>query len=257
MSDLALLLLIYLLITLSLSLFLSFLFKVASSVVLCVVCVYIYIYKEPKVAAFLFSLDQFHSLEDMGTLEEIDAPHTQSSSSSSSSIDSNNHPSRTPPPSSSPSSSVCRNRTDLSTDLRLGLSISPSSQSEPPFNSTPREESFNWPPIKSILRSTLVGKQSHLSQKPSLFVKVYMEGIPIGRKLNLMAHYSYDGLVKTLGHMFRTTILCPNSQPLGSGNFHVLTYEDQEGDWMMVGDVPWEMFLNSVKRLKITRADRC
>ncbi|TKY54344.1 Auxin-responsive protein IAA31 [Spatholobus suberectus] len=246
MSDLALLLLI----TLSPSL--SFRFKVASVV---------YIYKDPKVAAFLFSLDQFHSLEDMGTLEQIDAPQTQSSSSSSSSIDSNNHPSRTRPP-SSPSSSVCRNRTDLSTDLRLGLSISPSSQSESAFNSTPsylpfREETFDWPPIKSILRSTLVGKQSHLSQRPSLFVKVYMEGIPIGRKLNLLAHCSYDGLVKTLGHMFRTTILCPNSQPLNPGNFHVLTYEDQEGDWMMVGDVPWEMFLNSVKRMKITRADRC
>lgn len=23
-------------------------------------------------------------------------------------------------------------------------------------------------------------------------------------------------------------------------NYHVLTYEDKEGDWMMVGDVPWE-----------------
>jgi hypothetical protein len=32
----------------------------------------------------------------------------------------------------------------------------------------------------------------------------------------------------------------PNCQPLNSWNFHVLTYEDQEGDWMMVGDVPWE-----------------
>ncbi|KAK7264822.1 hypothetical protein RJT34_32433 [Clitoria ternatea] len=206
-------------------------------------------------------LDQFHSLEDMGTLEQIDAHHhhhTHSSSSSSSSIDSNNHPS-TPPPPSSPSS-LCLssvNRTDLSTDLRLGLSISPSSQSQSPFNSTTREESLNWPPIKSILRSTLVGKQNHQSQRPSLFVKVYMEGIPIGRKLNLLAHHSYDGLVKTLGHMFRTTILCPNSQPLNSGHFHVLTYEDQEGDWMMVGDVPWGMFLTSVKRLKITRADRC
>ena len=125
MSDLALLLLIIL----SLSFFL-FWYKVASVV---------YIYKDPKVAVFLFSLDQFHSLEDMGTLEQIDAPQTRSSSSSSSSIDSNNHPSRTrTPPPSSPSSSACRNRTDLSTDLRLGLSISPSSQSELPFNSTPR-----------------------------------------------------------------------------------------------------------------------
>lgn len=23
-------------------------------------------------------------------------------------------------------------------------------------------------------------------------------------------------------------------------DYHVLTYEDKEGDWMMVGDVPWE-----------------
>jgi auxin-responsive protein IAA len=25
-----------------------------------------------------------------------------------------------------------------------------------------------------------------------------------------------------------------------SDRYHVLTYEDKEGDWMMVGDVPWE-----------------
>ncbi|XP_061361784.1 auxin-responsive protein IAA4 [Gastrolobium bilobum] len=200
----------------------------------------------------------------METLEQIDAHQTQSSSSSSSSIDSSYHPSGTPPASFSSSlclTSVCRysstrNRTDLSTDLRLGLSISPS-QSEPEFNSTPREQTFDWPPIKSILRSTLVKRQHQLSQRSCLFIKVYMEGIPIGRKLNLLAHHSYDELVKALGHMFRTIILCPNLQPLSSGNFHVLTYEDQEGDWMMVGDVPWEMFLTSVKRLKITRADRC
>jgi len=33
----------------------------------------------------------------------------------------------------------------------------------------------------------------------------------------------------------------------------VLTYEDKEGDWMLVGDVPWGMFLTSVKRLRIMR----
>ncbi|CAL0325469.1 unnamed protein product [Lupinus luteus] len=199
----------------------------------------------------------------METLELIDAHQTQSSSSSSSSIDSNNYPSKTPPPSSSSSlclSGVCINigstkKTDLSTDLRLGLSIYESSQSELAFNSTPREHSYDWPPIKSILRSTLVEKQNQ--HRPSLFVKVYMEGILIGRKLNLMAHHSYDGLVKALGHMFRTTILYPNSQPINYGNFHFLTYEDKEGDWLMVGDVPWEMFLTSVKRLRIIRADRC
>lgn len=42
----------------------------------------------------------------------------------------------------------------------------------------------------------------------SFFVKVYMEGIPIGRKLNILAHQSYHELVNTLEHMFDTTILC-------------------------------------------------
>lgn len=27
---------------------------------------------------------------------------------------------------------------------------------------------------------------------------------------------------------------------VNSDNYYVLTYEDKDGDWMMVGDVPWE-----------------
>jgi len=42
----------------------------------------------------------------------------------------------------------------------------------------------------------------------AFFVKVYMEGIPIGRKLNLLAHNGYHELVNTLEQMFDTTILC-------------------------------------------------
>lgn len=42
----------------------------------------------------------------------------------------------------------------------------------------------------------------------NFFVKVYMEGIPIGRKLNLVAHDGYHELVRTLENMFDTTILC-------------------------------------------------
>ncbi|KAM0002719.1 putative transcription factor interactor and regulator AUX-IAA family [Helianthus debilis subsp. tardiflorus] len=38
----------------------------------------------------------------------------------------------------------------------------------------------------------------------------------------------------------------------GSSEF-VLTYEDKEGDWMLVGDVPWRMFLGTVKRLRIMK----
>ncbi|XP_020210890.1 auxin-responsive protein IAA30 [Cajanus cajan] len=90
----------------------------------------------------------------------------------------------------------------------------------------------------------------------SFFVKVYMEGIPIGRKLNILAHGSYYELVKTLEHMFDTTILWGTEMNgVQPERCHVLTYEDEEGDLVMVGDVPWEMFLSTVKRLKITRVD--
>lgn len=41
-----------------------------------------------------------------------------------------------------------------------------------------------------------------------LYVKVYMEGHPIGRKLNVMAHDGYQHLIATLDQMFNTNILC-------------------------------------------------
>jgi len=37
------------------------------------------------------------------------------------------------------------------------------------------------------------------------------------------------------------------------GSEYVLTYEDKDGDWMLVGDVPWEMFVDSCKRLRIMK----
>ncbi|ONK78809.1 uncharacterized protein A4U43_C02F22650 [Asparagus officinalis] len=166
-------------------------------------------------------------------------------SSPTSSIDSSSHPCLS-------STSVSRARGDLSTDLKLGLSISTSS-----LQGDARSQLSNWPPIKPLLRSTLTGRGNPLNP-PTLFVKVYMEGIPIGRKLDLYSFNNYDGLMQTLRLMFKTTIiLTPELGPVSSTKIHVLTYEDKEGDWMMVGDVPWELFLTAVKRLKITRADRC
>ncbi|CAF2078133.1 unnamed protein product [Brassica oleracea var. botrytis] len=38
---------------------------------------------------------------------------------------------------------------------------------------------------------------------------------------------------------------------------HVLTYQEKGGDWMMVGDITWDMFLETVRRLRITRLERC
>lgn len=82
-----------------------------------------------------------------------------------------------------------------------------------------------------------------------------MEGIPIGRKLDLLAHESYYDLIKTLEQMFNANIIWAEAEVDADHyeKYHVLTYEDKEGDWMMVGDVPWEMFLSAVRRLKITK----
>uniref|UniRef100_M8B221 Auxin-responsive protein n=1 Tax=Aegilops tauschii TaxID=37682 RepID=M8B221_AEGTA len=79
-----------------------------------------------------------------------------------------------------------------------------------------------WPPVKSAHRPR---SNSH--------VKVKMEGVPIGRKVDLSRHASYHQLHHTLRLMF------PSSTS-HHGDPYAVTYEEGDGDWMLVGDVPWE-----------------
>ncbi|RAL43442.1 hypothetical protein DM860_012583 [Cuscuta australis] len=147
-----------------------------------------------------------------------------------------------------------------------------------------------WPPIRTYRISSLVSQAKSLAveedfsekcqnkvhaadvntsdaNKSSFFVKVNMDGVMIGRKVDLAAHSNYNSLARTLDDMFfiKTTgaeYLIPEEKKAtteeapglldGSSEF-VLTYEDKEGDWMLVGDVPWEIFVCSVKRLRIAR----
>ncbi|KAG2721956.1 hypothetical protein I3760_02G106400 [Carya illinoinensis] len=95
------------------------------------------------------------------------------------------------------------------------------------------------------------------------FVKVNMDGVPIGRKVDLNAHSCYATLAEMLEDMFirsTTTVksmggekqrVTKSSKLLDGSSEFVLTYEDKDGDWMLVGDVPWGMFLGSVRRLRI------
>ncbi|GMN53309.1 hypothetical protein TIFTF001_022455 [Ficus carica] len=99
------------------------------------------------------------------------------------------------------------------------------------------------------------------------FVKVNVDGMAIGRKVDLNAHSCYETLAQTLQDMFFRTGMTLNlngsggekeqaakpSKLLEGSSEFVLTYEDKDGDWMLVGDVPWRMFLSSVKRLRIMR----
>lgn len=94
----------------------------------------------------------------------------------------------------------------------------------------------------------------------NMFAKVQMDGCLIVRKINLRAHRSYDSLSRALTKMTRN-FFCPadyqNSDSgegdcANSDNF-IFLYEDFEGDRMLVGDVPWELFLASAKKLCIAR----
>ncbi|KAF8689954.1 hypothetical protein HU200_002603 [Digitaria exilis] len=99
-----------------------------------------------------------------------------------------------------------------------------------------------WPPV-STARSRACGGAT--------YVKVKKEGDAIGRKVDLSLHASYGELLATLRRMFPTTGSQDDKEISSSTGRVVVTYEDGEGDWMLVGDVPWDDFARSVKRLKI------
>ncbi|KAI4349814.1 hypothetical protein L6164_010367 [Bauhinia variegata] len=164
----------------------------------------------------------------------------KASSSSSSSFSSTNQT----------NSSLTHQNWGLPIDLRLELGISATQQVGSSFS---RGEASEWAPTQRPLAAAEI---HDCNDHNRFFVKVYMEGIPIGRKLDVLAHDGYHELVKTLEHMFDTTILWGTKMDgVQPERCHVLTYEDEEGDFLMVGDVPWEMFLSTVKRLKITRIE--
>ncbi|XP_038709701.1 auxin-responsive protein IAA30 [Tripterygium wilfordii] len=145
-------------------------------------------------------------------------------------------------------------RRDLSTDLRLGLSINSASHQDNTTSSLREQELEDCPDMGKM--GVVEEENDDECSSATFFVKVYMEGIPIGRKLDLLAHDCYQDLIRTLDLMFNTTIIWAEVDcGYNLEQCHVLTYEDKEGDWLMVGDVPWEMFLSAVRRLKITRVE--
>ncbi|VVA98009.1 unnamed protein product [Arabis nemorensis] len=78
-----------------------------------------------------------------------------------------------------------------------------------PSTSPQRKTRQDWPPIKPLLRDTLKGcRLPRRGDDTSFFVKVYMEGVAIGRKLDLCAFSGYESLLENLFHMFGTSITC-------------------------------------------------
>eukprot|EP00262_Sarcandra_glabra_P021826 TRINITY_DN9386_c0_g1_i1.p1 TRINITY_DN9386_c0_g1~~TRINITY_DN9386_c0_g1_i1.p1 ORF type:complete len:141 (-),score=21.47 TRINITY_DN9386_c0_g1_i1:254-676(-) len=101
-----------------------------------------------------------------------------------------------------------------------------------------------------------------------LYVKVSMDGAPYLRKVDLKTYCNYMELSSALEKMFSCFTIgqcsshgAPGRDGLSEsrlmdllhGSEYVLTYEDKDGDWMLVGDVPWEMFTDSCRRLRIMK----
>ncbi|CAJ1973967.1 unnamed protein product [Sphenostylis stenocarpa] len=144
-------------------------------------------------------------------------------------------------------------------------------------NSAPatKAQVVGWPPIRSFRKNSLATNSKNNEEVDgkvgvgAMFVKVSMDGAPYLRKVDLNNYSTYPELSSALEKMFScfTISQCGSHGILGRemlnetklkdllhGSEYVLTYEDKDGDWMLVGDVPWEMFIETCKRLRIMKS---
>jgi auxin-responsive protein IAA len=146
------------------------------------------------------------------------------------------------------------------------------------ISSAAKEQVVGWPPIRSFRKNSMVsqsqknddGDDDDVEAKSGcLYVKVSMDGAPYLRKVDLKIFGTYKELSSALEKMFSCFTLsqfgthgvsgqdnlCESRlMDLLHGSEYVLTYEDKDGDWMLVGDVPWKMFTDSCKRLRIMKS---
>ncbi|KAH7577617.1 hypothetical protein ACOSP7_001419 [Xanthoceras sorbifolium] len=109
-----------------------------------------------------------------------------------------------------------------------------------------------WPPIRSYRKNTLQQKKNE-SDSAGMYVKVSMDGAPYLRKIDLKVYKCYPELLEALENMFKLTIGEYSEREGYNGSDYAPTYEDKDGDWMLVGDVPFDMFITSCKRLRIMK----
>ncbi|KAL5227187.1 hypothetical protein ABZP36_015452 [Zizania latifolia] len=118
-----------------------------------------------------------------------------------------------------------------------------------------------WPPIRSYRKNTMATNQLKSSKEDVdakqgqgfLYVKVSMDGAPYLRKVNLKTYKNYKDMSLALEKMFIGFSTGKDGAERQKDGEYVLTYEDKDGDWMLVGDVPWEMFTDSCRRLRIMK----
>ncbi|KAG4136145.1 hypothetical protein ERO13_D08G261100v2 [Gossypium hirsutum] len=109
-----------------------------------------------------------------------------------------------------------------------------------------KEQVVGWPPVRSSRKKAI--------NERFRYVKVAMDGAPFLRKVNLQCYSSYNQLLKDFDNLFD----CSNKEESKLMDVvkrmeYVPTYEDKDDDWMLVGDVPWKMFVESCKRIRLMK----
>ncbi|KAJ0252575.1 Auxin-responsive protein IAA4 [Hirschfeldia incana] len=105
--------------------------------------------------------------------------------------------------------------------------------------SPPKAQIVGWPPVRSYRKNNIQTKKNE-SEGQGMYVKVSMDGAPYLRKIDLTVYKQYSELMKSLENMFKFSVGEYFEREGYKGSDFVPTYEDKDGDWMLVGDVPWE-----------------
>ncbi|WVY98244.1 hypothetical protein V8G54_030395 [Vigna mungo] len=115
-------------------------------------------------------------------------------------------------------------------------------------------ETVSAPPPKSYRKNSV-----QEGEGDGIFVKVSMDGAPYLRKVDLKVYGGYPELLKALETMFKLAIGEYSEREGYKGSEYAPTYEDKDGDWMLVGDHVCD-FLQKAKnheRLGSKRAGLC
>lgn len=160
---------------------------------------------------------------------------------------------------------------DVKASAKETAVIPPKDSVKPPA----KAQVVGWPPVRSFRKNIMAPQKSTGGEEEkkaaacggsAAFVKVSMDGAPYLRKVDLKMYKSYQELSDALAKMF-SSFTMGNYGSQGMIDFmnesklmdllnsseYVPTYEDKDGDWMLVGDVPWGMFVDSCKRLRIMK----
>ncbi|GMN37285.1 hypothetical protein TIFTF001_006690 [Ficus carica] len=113
-----------------------------------------------------------------------------------------------------------------------------------------KNQVVGWPPVCSYRRKNSFNNNEN--EKEKVYVKVSMDGAPFLRKIDLSMHKGYSDLAMALENLFGCFGMGERLKDADSCEFAPI-YEDKDGDWMLVGDVPWEMFVESCKRLRVMK----